>query len=138
MAQQGTTDLRTTLGKVKGLGSAKHGTGHWWVQRVTAVALIPLTVWFVVSLIPMVQTPNVVKVAEWLASPVNALLMVLLMVSAFMHARLGNQVVIEDYIKSPVAKYTLLLANTFICYLFAGISIIAVLKLHLLDVTASM
>jgi succinate dehydrogenase / fumarate reductase, membrane anchor subunit len=112
--------------------------GHWWLQRVTAVAMIPLSLWFVSSLVGLLQTSNVVVIAQWLSSPVNALLLGSLLVAMFVHAKLGIQVVIEDYVKCPVAKYSLLLANTFICFLFAGISILAVLKLHLLDIATSM
>jgi succinate dehydrogenase / fumarate reductase membrane anchor subunit len=131
------SNLTTKLSRVRGLGAAGHGVGHWWLQRVTAVALIPLTVWFVSSLVHLVQTPNVVKVAEWLSSPLNALMLVLLQIALFFHAKLGLQVVIEDYIKCPVTKYALLLANTFICFLFAGITILATLKLHLLEIATS-
>ena len=133
-----TSNLTTKLGRVRGLGAAGHGVGHWWLQRVTAVALVPLSLWFVSSLVRLVQTPNVVHVAEWLSSPVNALLMLLLIVSTFIHAKLGLQVIIEDYVKSPACKYGLLLANTFICFLFAGISILAIIRLHVLDIATSL
>jgi len=128
--------LRTRLSKVRGLGAARSGVGHWWLQRVTAVALVPLTLWFLVSLFVVLLTPNVVVVAEWFASPLHALLMVLLFIAAFFHAKLGVQVVIEDYVHGPMAKYTLLLANVFICFTCAAIGILAVLKLHFLDVVA--
>jgi succinate dehydrogenase / fumarate reductase membrane anchor subunit len=131
-------DMRSRLGRVKGLGSAHHGVSHWWLQRVTAVALAPLTIWFVISLVSALLSPNVIKVAEWFASPFNSIVMIMLLFATFIHARLGVQVVIEDYVKSPVSKYTLLLANSFICFAFAGMSILAVLKLHFLDVAASM
>lgn len=130
--------LTTKLGRVRGLGSAGHGLTHWWLQRVTAVALIPLSLWFMASLIMLVQSPDVIHVAEWMASPLNALLMVLFLVAIFIHAKLGLQMVIEDYVKKPVAKYGLLLANSFICFLFAAISILAVLKMHLLDISTTL
>lgn len=137
MATSGAPDMRTKLGRAKGLGSAHHGVGHWWLQRVTAVALMPLTIWFINSLVASLLSDNYLKVQQWLASPINATCMVLLLVAGFTHARLGAQVVIEDYVKSPVAKYTLLLLNTFLCYGFAAICIIAILKLHFLDVATS-
>ena len=127
------TDLQTKLKRVKGLGSAHHGVQHWWLQRVTAIALVPLSLWFTASLVTVMLSPNVVKVATWFASPVNAIAMVMLLIAMFMHAKLGVQVVIEDYIKCPVKKYSLLLANMFICFAFAALSILAVLKLHFLD-----
>lgn len=132
------TDFRSELSKAKGLGSAKHGVGHWWQQRVTAVALIPLSLWFFYSVLTAMLSPNVVKVAEWFSSPLHAIFTVLLLIATFVHAQLGIQVVVEDYVKAPVAKYLLLLANIFINYGFAVLCILAVLKLHFLDLGASM
>ena len=132
------TDLRTRLKRVKGLGSSHHGVSHWWLQRVTAVAMIPLTLWFVWSLITVLSSPNVVRIAEWFASPVHSLLMILLLGSMFAHAKLGIQVVIEDYVKGEGCKFTLLLANAFICFIFAGVSVLAVLKLHFLDIASTL
>ncbi len=131
-------DLRTSLARARGLGAAHHGVGHWWMQRVTAVALIPLTVWFICQLIPALLSPNAIAIAEWLSFPLNAILMVLLLVALFYHAKLGVQVVIEDYVHTPVPKYALLLANTFLCFGLAGVSILAVLKLHFLDLASNM
>ena len=131
------TDLRSRLSRVKGLGSAGHGTHHWWMQRVTAVAMVPLSLWFVASLVTGLLSPNVIKVAEWFASPVNTIMMVMMIGALFTHAKLGAQVIIEDYVKCPVSKYSLLLANTFVCYAFASLSILAVLKLHFLDVASA-
>jgi len=129
--------LRTELGKVKGLGTAHHGVSHWWMQRMTALALVPLSLWFFYSLVTSMLAPNVIKVAEWFASPVNAVITVLMLVATFTHAKLGVQVVIEDYVKSPFAKYALLLLNNFICIVFGAVAILAVLKLHFLDVAAA-
>ena len=134
---QASGDLRSRLKRVKGLGTAHHGVHHWWMQRVTALAMVPLTLWFVASLVTVLLSPNVVRVAEWFASPVNTVLMAMLLVATFTHARLGVQVVIEDYVHKPFAKYVLLLGNTFVCYLFTALSLLAVLKLHFLDVVAS-
>ncbi|MDE3015407.1 MAG: succinate dehydrogenase, hydrophobic membrane anchor protein [Pseudomonadota bacterium] len=128
--------LRTRLARVKGLGAAHRGVSHWWWQRVTALALIPLSLWFVASLVSALLLPDVMKVAQWFASPVNALLMIALLAALFLHAKLGVQVIIEDYVHSPVMKYTLLLLNMFICFAFAAVCILAVLKLHMIDVGA--
>jgi succinate dehydrogenase / fumarate reductase, membrane anchor subunit len=130
------SNLTTKLGRVRGLGAAGHGVSHWWLQRVTAVAMIPLSLWLMSSLVSVIKTPDVVVVAQWISSPLNALLLVLFLVAVFVHAKLGAQVVIEDYIKHPVVKYALLMANTFVCFLFAGICILSILKLHLLDAGA--
>lgn len=138
MTQPSPSDFRSRLSRVKGLGAAHHGVQHWWLQRVTAVALLPLSAWFAGSFVTALLSPDVITVATWFASPLNAILMVMLLAAMFIHARLGVQVVIEDYIKSPAAKYGLLLANTFLCFAFGALSILAVLKLHFLDIGTSM
>lgn len=129
--------FRSKLKTVKGLGSAKSGVGHWWLQRVTAVTMIPLSLWFLSSIISVMLSPDVIVVAKWFSSPINALLTILLLSAMFFHAKLGLQVVIEDYVKSPFAKYSLLLGNSFFCFAGAAFTIIAVLKLHFLDIAAS-
>ena len=99
---------RSTLSRVRHLGSAHDGTAHWWVQRVTAVALIPLTIWFVVSVVMLAGAPHE-EVVAWLAQPVPAILMLLLIVATFHHAQLGLQVVIEDYVHQPALRVTSLI-----------------------------
>lgn len=131
------SDMRSTISKARGLGSAHHGVGHWWWQRVTALAIIPLSLYFLSALLTMMLTSDITKVAEWLASPLNALVVILLLVAAFYHAKLGLQVVIEDYVKGPFTKYGLLLLNTFACFIFAIIGIVSVLKLHFLDIVSA-
>ena len=132
-----TAELRTKLSRVKGLGSAHHGTGHWWQQRLTALALLPLLLWFVSSLLKSMLSSNVIKVVEWFASPAHAVLFMLLILMGFYHAKLGAQVVIEDYVKAPFAKYGLLVLNNFFCVVGIVISVMAVLKLHFLDIISS-
>lgn len=95
--------LRSPLGKVKGLGAAGEGVGHWWAQRLTALALIPLTVWFVASVAAMAGA-DYATMRDWIGSPVVAGLMVLLIVATFYHAFLGLQVVIEDYVHTEGVK----------------------------------
>ncbi|MDE0176021.1 MAG: succinate dehydrogenase, hydrophobic membrane anchor protein [Defluviicoccus sp.] len=104
--------LRTPLGRVRGLGSAKEGTAHWWAQRLTAVALVPLVLWFAVSLIVLTGADHA-TVAAWLRDPVAAVLMLLLILAGFHHAQLGVQVVIEDYVHSEGLKLTLVTAVRF-------------------------
>jgi succinate dehydrogenase / fumarate reductase membrane anchor subunit len=119
---------RTQLGRVRGLGSAKSGTGHWWAQRLTAVALIPLVIWFVVSVITLTGAPQP-AVAAWLGNPLTATLMVLLIFATFHHAQLGLQVVIEDYVHGKGTRLALIVLVKFAAILLGTGSVIAVLKL---------
>jgi succinate dehydrogenase / fumarate reductase membrane anchor subunit len=125
--------LTTKLAQVRGLGAAHSGVGHWWWQRVTAVALIPLSLWFVYSLLNVIQLDTAVKVSEWFSSPVNTIMAVLLIAATFYHAKLGVQVVVEDYVHAPVPKYLLLFTNLFFCIVAGAISVLAILKLHFID-----
>ncbi len=96
-------DYRTPLSRVRGLGSAKSGTAHWWMQRVTAVVLIPLSFWLVYFLGLSVTAPYQ-QTVDWLASPVNAVCIAAWIVAVFYHAALGLQVVIEDYVAAEGPK----------------------------------
>ncbi len=95
--------LRTPLGRVRGLGSAKQGTDHFWAQRLTAIALVPLALWFVAALAAHAGADHATAKA-WLAEPFSAVVMVLLVVTGFHHAQLGLQVVIEDYVSTEWVK----------------------------------
>lgn len=118
--------LRAPLARVRGLGSAKEGTHHWWVQRLTAVALVPLTLWFVASVI-VVATADYTAVSQWAQSPMNTVFLLLLIVATFYHAQLGMQVVFEDYIHSEWLKVWSLVLLRFVMITLAFISIVAVL-----------
>ncbi len=120
--------LRTPLGHVRGLGSAKDGTHHWWMQRVTAVALVPLTIWFAIGLIGHVGAEQSV-VQAWFGNPINAALMILFVATAYFHGYLGTQVVIEDYVHNELLKIASILAVKFAAAFLGIVSIIAVLKL---------
>ncbi|MDP3590071.1 MAG: succinate dehydrogenase, hydrophobic membrane anchor protein [Methylobacter sp.] len=96
-------DYRTPLSRVRGLGSAKSGTTHWWMQRVTAVALIPLSFWLIYFLGLSLTAPYQQTVA-WLATPINSVCIVAWIIAVFYHAALGLQVVIEDYIAAEGPK----------------------------------
>jgi len=120
--------LKTPLGRVRGLGSAKDGTQHWWLQRLTAIALAPLCIWLVASLVSL-SGAGWREVADWLSSPLSALAMILLLVALLWHLKLGLQVVIEDYVHGEAAKLTLLVLNTFFCIVLAGAGILSVLRL---------
>ncbi len=120
--------IRTPLGKVRGLGSAKAGTHHFITQRVTAIALLFLVPWFLISLIGAVRG-DYDSALQWIASPLNAVLIVVTLGTAFYHMRLGMQVVIEDYIGRPGTKAVLLLLNTFLTILLFAASAFAVMKI---------
>ncbi len=100
--------MRSPLGRVRGLGSAKEGVGHWWAERMTALALVPLTVWFVVFVIALTGA-DYATVRDWIAAPVVAGLLVLVVVATFYHGALALQVVIEDYIHHEAAKFAALI-----------------------------
>lgn len=119
--------LRSPLGRVRGLGSAKSGTEHFWAQRVTAVALVPLTLWFVYSVMSLVGADYAMAVA-WLASPVNAVLMLVLIAATFHHMQLGLQVVIEDYVHTEGVKIASLVLMKGASLLLAVAAAFAVLK----------
>ena len=121
---------RTALGKVRGLGSAKDGTHHWWVQRLTSVALVPLTVWFVASVVSLVGADHA-TVAAWVASPVAAVLLVLLIAVTFHHAQLGLQVVIEDYVHTEALKIAGIILVKFAAAVLGLACILAVVKVAL-------
>ena len=123
-------DLRSPLSKATGLGSAKHGFSHWWWQRVTAIALIPLTLWFVYSLLCLFGS-DYQQASAWLASPLNATIMLLFVLTALYHAQTGVQVVIEDYVHGKVMNLSLLLCVKFISVIMAMLAIISVLKVVL-------
>lgn len=102
--------IKTPLGRVLGLGSAKDGTGHWWMQRVTAVALVPLALWLTVSLLTLDGLDHATVIA-WIARPVNGIGLILLLGAAVYHSLLGTQVVIEDYVKGGTKVATLVLVR---------------------------
>ncbi len=120
--------MRSMLGRARGLGSAKSGTAHWWAQRVTALALIPLTLWFVWSILHLAALPRA-AVVLWASHPFVATLLAALILTTFHHMRLGLQVVIEDYIHAERARLVWLLAMKAVTTLAGLAALIAVLKL---------
>lgn len=121
---------RTPLSRARGLGSAKHGVGHWLAERVSSVALIPLTLWGVYSALVIARSGYDGAVA-WLGSPLNAVLLSLLLAIAFHHMHMGMRVIVEDYIHKPSSKFLLLLANAAVCGLGGALAVFAVLKVAL-------
>lgn len=118
--------LRSPLGRVLGHGSAKEGVHHWWVQRLTSVALIPLTVWFVISVLAL-PSYDYATVHAWVSQSWTALLLVLFIAIAAWHSKLGVQVVVEDYVHGGTKTLSLIF-STFAHTLVAAAAIFAVLK----------
>jgi succinate dehydrogenase / fumarate reductase membrane anchor subunit len=119
--------LRSPLGRVLGLGSAKEGTGHWWAQRVSAVALIPLTLWFMFSLLAL-PALDYATVKLWLSYPLSGFLAVLLIAALTYHSYLGTAEVVEDYVRAAGSKIFSLVLLRFSYVLAGGASIFAILR----------
>jgi succinate dehydrogenase membrane anchor subunit len=122
--------LRSPLSRVLGLGSAKDGTAHWWAQRVTAVALVPLTVWFVFSLLTLPDF-DYETVRTWLSVPVTGFLAVLLVGVLSYHSYLGTIVIVEDYVSSSGMKVLTLMTLRFLYVLAGGAAVLAILRVVL-------
>lgn len=122
--------LRSALGRVRALGSARAGTHHWWMQRLTAIALVPLTLWFVIAFIGL-AAGDYPSAISWFASPLNVALLLALVIALFYHAQLGMQVIIEDYLHTAWLKMATLVLLNFVMALLALAAIIAALKVWL-------
>ena len=119
---------KTPLGRVLGLGSAKSGTEHWWVQRVTAIAGIPLVIFLIAFILTHVGASRAEMVAS-LSNPIVAILMALTVITLLWHMKLGVQVIIEDYIHTPGTKFAALLLNTFFTAAMGVAALYAILKM---------
>jgi succinate dehydrogenase / fumarate reductase, membrane anchor subunit len=120
--------FQNPLARVRGLGSGKTGSEHWWAQRVTAVALIPLTLWFIYSAI-ILGGADYATAKAWLATPMNGILMVLLIVATFHHVQLGLQVVIEDYVHGEATKVATLVVMKLVSVAMAVAALFSVFKI---------
>lgn len=123
-------DLRHPLKVARGLGSSQSGVGHWWLQRVTAAALVPLAIWFVILVLDLLHADYLTARAT-VARPWNALLLIAFVLTAFRHAVLGLQVVVEDYVHTRWKEVGLLLSIKFLAALGALASVLAVLRIAL-------
>ncbi len=122
--------MRSPLARARGLGAARSGVGHWWAQRLSAVALLPLVLWFVAAILSLAGAGQP-AVAHWAAQPVHAVLLLCLILASFYHMQLGLQVVIEDYIHADGMKLAALLAMKAACLLLALTALLAALRLAL-------
>ncbi len=125
-----TVSRRSPLARVRGLGPAREGVAHWWAQRVTAVALVPLLLWFVASLCVMTGASQQ-EVRAWIADPVVSVLLVLLTVAGFHHAQLGLQVVLEDYVHTEWLKIASTILTKFAAVVLAVMVIFSVVRIAL-------
>lgn len=121
-------DFRSPLSKARGLGSAKEGAAHWWAQRVTAIALIPLVIWFVVNIIQ--STATEMHLLAFIVQPMNAILMILSIGFGLYHGTLGIQVILEDYVHRHCMRTALVLLVQFISIVAAVSGILAIIAVH--------
>ncbi len=124
-------DFQTPLAKVRGLGSAKAGTGHFWMQRITAITLIPLSLWMV-SFTQHLLDASHAEIVTWLAGPLDTVLAIAWVVAAFYHAALGLQVVIEDYVHTEWIKISSIWVMKLSFLFFAIAAIVALFKISMM------
>ncbi|HWX50267.1 MAG TPA: succinate dehydrogenase, hydrophobic membrane anchor protein [Roseomonas sp.] len=120
--------LRSPLGRVRGMGSAKQGSHHWWVQRVSSMALLPLMLWFVIS-VASLAGHSYADTIRWIGHPLNATLLLLTIAIGFQHTASGLQVVIEDYVEDEMTRMVLILVEKAACVLFGVLAALAVLRI---------
>jgi len=122
--------LRSPLGRVRGMGSAKGGTHHWWMQRLTSIALLPLSVWLIVSLARLAGA-DYGQVLEWIGTTFNAVLLLAFLTAAFHHAAAGLQVVIEDYVRDELKRFAAICAVNGLAILLWLAASLSVLRIAL-------
>ncbi|MDX1922839.1 MAG: succinate dehydrogenase, hydrophobic membrane anchor protein [Alphaproteobacteria bacterium] len=122
--------FRSDLGRVRGLGSAKDGTHHWWMMKISSFALIPLTFWFVISVLDLVGGDQV-AIQQWLKHPLQAITLLLFIGFSLHHSANGLQTVMEDYIHSPFYKTVLLVANKLVHVVLAAVAAFSIITLAL-------
>lgn len=122
--------LRSQLKRARGLGSARSGSGAWWAERLTAIALVPLTLWFIASTISLEGATRTGMIV-WLHAPVTLVLMLCLIVATFWHMELGLRVVIDDYVHDDALRVAMLLFQRGVCIVASVLCVIAALRLGL-------
>ena len=122
--------MRSPLARARGLGSAKAGAAHWWAERVTSLALVPLSLWFLCSVVRLLGAPRE-DVVSWMAGPLPIVLMIALAVATFHHMQLGLQVVIEDYVNNDALRIGSILLVKGLSVLLAIACIVSVLRIGL-------
>lgn len=120
--------FRTPLKQALGLGASHSGTAHWWAQRTTAVALVPLFIWFIIGLVRHSEA-DYASAQAWLGAPIPAVLMILFLATTFYHGALGLQVVLEDYVDHKLARRALVVLVKFAAVILAVAGIFAVLSI---------
>ncbi len=123
-------DLRSPLAKAKGLGASGDGSHHFWVQRISALAMITLVIWICLS-IAFLPEANYSSVVAWLKSPINGIITLLFVILSFYHAQLGLQVIIEDYVSSHSKRFIGILFIKFLSYFMMAAGVYAVIKITL-------
>ena len=121
--------MRSHLGRVRGLGSSNGGIHHWWMQRLSGIALVPLCLWFIFSVVGILVDADLATVTDWVGLHYNPVLLILFVICMFHHAQLGLQVVIEDYVRSESTKVTLLILVKLGALLLGACSTFAVIRL---------
>ncbi|MSP03866.1 MAG: succinate dehydrogenase, hydrophobic membrane anchor protein [Acetobacteraceae bacterium] len=122
--------MRSQLGRARGLGAAKSGLHHWWMQRLTAVALVPLTLWFIYSVLVLQGATHAALIA-WMGNPFHLVLLLALIVATFHHVQLGLQSVLEDYIHTETCRLASVLVMKGLAALLALTGVVSALKLGL-------
>jgi succinate dehydrogenase / fumarate reductase membrane anchor subunit len=125
--------IRTPLSRVRGLGSAHSGSRSWWLERMTSLALVPLTIWFLAALISHLGESREI-IAAWLGQPLISMLLAVFLFVMFWHSKLGLQVIIEDYVHAEAAKIVLLLVKDMAIYALGIASLFAIVKLHFIGI----
>jgi succinate dehydrogenase / fumarate reductase membrane anchor subunit len=119
--------MRTPLGRVRAHGASGQGTGHFIAQRVSAIALLVLGLWFLISVVVEMRSPGYVSAIDFLSTPLNAVGVILLLIAGIHHMQIGMQTIIEDYIHKPVTRTILVLLNTLIPIALGAGAVFAVL-----------
>jgi succinate dehydrogenase / fumarate reductase membrane anchor subunit len=119
---------RTPLGRARGMGSAKHGVGHFIGQRVSAIALVVLVLWGVSSVLGLAARPDYATAVQWMHAPINAIPTALFIAVATYHMQLGMRTIVEDYIHRSLTKHALIVASQLICWAAAAVGVFSILK----------